>query len=300
MQRKLAVEMVASMGLSGRKRVCRLLRLSRSSAHSQDAPSAVGLAIDGSVEEVSREWLCLGDKKVTSILRNEHGRVVNPKRMARVRRQRGLLASRKGSKRPRLAPKQEQRRGASRANEVWSYDFISDATANGRSVRILSVIDEYTRECIVLRGARSFPARKVLEVLEEVIERTGRGPGYLRSNNGPEFVARVVRRWVEKAGIQACYIEPGAPWENGHVESFHAQLRAELLDRELYLEMQEINPSLENWQESYNYQRLHGSLGNLPHLVAAQREIPLRPPAYAPVHAGKLTRTRSTKKPPTD
>jgi putative transposase len=90
----------------------------------------------------------------------------------------------------------------------------------------------------------------VLEVLEEVIKRTGRGPEYLRSNNGPEFVARVVRRWVEKAGIQACYIEPGAPWENGHVESFHAQLRAELLDRELYLEMQEINPSLENWRAS--------------------------------------------------
>ncbi len=292
MQRKLAVEMVVSMGLSGRKRACRVLGLARSSAYYQREPSAVGLALDGLVEEVSREWPCLGYKKVTFILRNEHGQVVNPKRVARVRRQRGLMASRKGGKRRRVVPKQEQRRSASRANEVWSYDFISDATADGRSVRILSVIDEYTRECIVLRGARSFPARKVVEVLEEVVECTGRSPEYLRSDNGPEFVAQVVRQWLEKAGIEACYIEPGAPWENGHAESFHAQLRAELLDRELYVDMQEINPSLEDWQERYNYKRPHGSLGNLPPTVAAQRELPLRPPAYAPVHAGKLTRTR--------
>ncbi len=92
-----------------------------------------------------------------------------------------------------MAQKQEQRWSASRANEVWSYDFISDATANGRSVRILSVIDEYTRECLVLRGARSFPARIVVKVLEEVIECTGHSPVYLRSDNRPEFVARVVR-----------------------------------------------------------------------------------------------------------
>jgi transposase InsO family protein len=248
--------------------------------------------MNGLVEEVSREWPCLGYKKVTSILRDEHGQKINPKRVARVRRERGLMASRKGIKKRRVQPQQEPRRSASRANEVWSYDFISDATAEGRRVRILSVIDEYTRECVALRGGRSFPARKVIEVLEEVIECTGRSPENLRSDNGPEFVARVVRRWVANEGIRACYIEPGAPWENGHVESFHAQLRAELLNRELYLSMEEVSTSLEEWREKYNFKRPHGSLGNLPPSVAAKRELALRPPACAPIHAGNLTQTK--------
>jgi putative transposase len=103
---------------------------------------------------------CLAHKKVTSILREEYGQRINPKRVARVRRDRGLMASRKGGKRRRLSPKEDVRRSASRANEVWSYDFMSDATAEGRSVRILSVTDEYTRECHALRGERSFPARQ--------------------------------------------------------------------------------------------------------------------------------------------
>jgi len=287
MQKKLAVEMVVSMGLSGRRRACRVLGLARSSAYYRREPSVVGLAKDGLVEEVSREWPCLGYKKVTSILREEHGQRINPKRVARVRRERGLMASRKGGKRRRVSPQEDVRRSASRANEVWSYDFISDATAEGRSVRILSVIDEYTRECLALRGERSFPARKVIEVLEEVMACTGRSPENLRSDNGPEFVARLVREWVDKAGIRACYIEPGAPWENGYVESFHAQLRAELLDRELYLGMEEVNLSLEEWREKYNFKRPHGSLGNLPPSVAAKRELALRPTASAPVHAGQ-------------
>ncbi len=290
MQRRMAVEMVVSMGLCGRRRACRTMGLARSTAYYRREASATRLSMEGLVEEVSREWPCLGYKKVTALLRDEHGQRINPKRVWRVRRERGLLASRKKGKRRRVSRNEAVRRSASRANEVWSYDFISDATAEGRSVRILSVIDEYTRECLVLRAERSFPARRVIDVLEEVMMCTGRCPENLRSDNGPEFVARSVQKWVKNAGIRACYIEPGAPWENGHVESFHAQLRAELLDRELYLRMQEVNPSLEDWRYKYNYKRPHGSLGNVAPAVAARRELPLRPPACAPVHAGKSPR----------
>ena len=142
-----------------------------------------------------------------------------------------------------------------------------------------------------MRGERSFSARKVIEVLEEALGCLGRSPENLRSDNGPEFVARMVQRWVEKSGIRACYINPGAPWENGHVESFHAQLRAELLNRELYLEMEEVNASLEEWREKYNFKRPHGSFGNLPPSVAGKRELKLRPTACDPVHARESTQT---------
>jgi len=240
------------------------------------------------VEEVSREWPCLGYEKVTAILRREYGLQINAKRVVRIRRQRGLLASRGREKRRRVVPGEALRKRASRADEVWSYDFIQDSTADGGTVRILSIIDEYTRECLFLRAARSFPSRRVIDALEEVMICTGRKPEYMRSDNGPEFVAKPVKQWLEQSKIGPRYIEPGAPWENGCVESFHAQLRAELLNRELFLSMLEVNEMLEDWRYGYNYKRPHGSLGNLPPSIAAKRELALRPTAYAPVPAGQL------------
>jgi len=234
-QKKAAVEMVVRMGLCKRHRACCTLGLNRSTAYYRRLVSPQKLAQEGLVEEVSRHWPCLGYEKVTAIARREHGEVINRKRVARIRRQRGLMASRgHGGKRRRLRPGLALRQSASRPDEVWSYDFIQDSTVDGGAVRILSIIDEYTRECLLLKAARSFPARRVIDSLEEVMVRSGRKPQYLRSDNGPEFVAKSVRRWLEQAQVGARYIEPGAPWENGHVESFHAQVRLELLDRELF------------------------------------------------------------------
>ena len=118
---------------------------------------------------------------------------------------------------------------------------------------------------------------------------TGVIPGNLRSDNGPELLARMVRGWRESAGFRACSIQPGAPWETGHVERFHAQLRAELLDRELSLAMEEGHLSSEERREKYKFKRPHGILGNVPPAVTAKRELTLRPPACAPVHAGQST-----------
>ena len=222
-------------------------------------------------------------------MRHEHGEVVNRKRVARIRRQRGLMASRgHGGKRRRLQPGLALRRSASRPDEVWSYDFIQDSTADGGTVRILSIIDEYTRECLMLKAARSFPARRVIDALEEVMVCSGRKPQYVRSDNGPEFVAKSVQGWLLQAQVGPRYIEPGAPWENAYVESFHAQVRLELLDRELFFNLREVSAATSNYAYEYNFKRPHGSLGKRPPAIAAQRELPLRPTACAPVRAGNV------------
>jgi len=287
MQKKAAVELIVGMGLCGRLRACRALGVNRSTLYYRGAVSPEKLAQEGLVVEVSRQWPCLGYEKVSAILLNEHGELVNRKRVQRIRRQHGLKASRGAGKRRRLPSGEPLRRRASRPDEVWSYDFVHDSTADGTMVRILVIIDEYTRECLLLRARRSFPARCVIDALEEVMICTGRKPQYLRSDNGPEFVAVSVRKWLEHEQIGARYIEPGSPWENGFVESLNAQLRAALLNRELFFDLREVTVALEEWAHGYNFKRPHGSLGKLAPAIAAQRELPHRPPACAPVPAGQ-------------
>jgi putative transposase len=201
---------------------------------------------------------------VTAILRDGHGETINPKRVARLRRRDGLLAARKQTKRRRIKPRVTARRVATRRDEVWSYDFIQDSLADGSAVRILSVIDEYSRECVMLRSARSFPSRRVIDSPEELLVTTGRKPDWLRSDNGPEFVARQVQEWLKSSGVGSACITLGSPWENGHVESFHASLRAEFLSRELFFSMREVSVMLEDWRHHYYHERPHGSLSNKP------------------------------------
>lgn len=289
MQKRLAVELVVSMGICHRARACRALGLSRSTAYYQSEKPAAKLAQEALVAEVSRENPEYGYRKVTAILRTKHSERINPKRVARLRRRDDLFASRRPGKRRRITPKSAERRTAAYRDEVWSYDFISDVTTDGIPLRILSIIDEYSRECVLLRAERSFPAVRVIDCLEELLVCTGRKPLFIRSDNGSEFIARSIRQWFEKACIGPCYIEPGSPWQNGHVESFHASFRAELLDRELFFNVREANAMIEDWRHRYNFERPHGSLGLLPPLIALQHELPLRATPSAPVHAGQTT-----------
>ncbi len=155
-------------------------------------------------------------------------------------------------------------------NHVWSYDFLEDRTERGGKLRILVIIDEYTRECLAMRIAPSIPARAVVEALEWLFLTRG-VPKHLRSDNGPEFVAKTVRDWLEKSGCQTIFITPGSPWENGYVESFIDKLRDECLNRELFRNGREAQTVVEAWRQEYNGYRPHSSLGYLTPAEFARR-----------------------------
>jgi putative transposase len=146
---------------------------------------------------------------------------------------------------------------------VWSYDFVSARTHDGRSVRILNLIDEYTRECLMVRAERRWSSSMVISALADVMVIKG-VPEHLRSDNGPEFVARDLREWLAKTGAKTLYIEPGSPWENGYCESFNSKLRDEFLNGEIFYSMKEMRVLAERWRVHYNTLRPHSSLGYRP------------------------------------
>lgn len=262
MQRQLCVKHVLELGRPkcSVARACRVLGASRSRVYRKPVQSEEAAEMEEVILTASAAHPTLGGRKVTALIQREEGLKINHKRVERVRQRHGVRASRRGGKRHRLKREKMPRRQAQRADEVWSYDFISDATVDGRLVRVLSVIDEFTRECLSLEAARSYPSERVIDTLERLLVTTGRCPSHLRSDNGPEFVAQAVEKWLLAAKVQAAYIQPGAPWENGHVESFHASLRAELLDRELFYDLGEARAMLEDWRGYYNHRRPHGAL----------------------------------------
>ena len=180
--------------------------------------------------------------------------------MQRIRREHGLRV-RRWTKRPR-------RRGRSTGtiptraqgvNHVWSWDFVSDRTDNGGKLRILSVLDEYSRECLALHVARKLTATDPVAVMEQLVAQRGT-PAHIRSDNGSEFVARALQAWLAKRSIKTLYIEPSSPWQNGHVESFHGSLRDECLDRELMLSLAEARVIVADYRRHYNEERPHGGL----------------------------------------
>ena len=149
---------------------------------------------------------------------------------------------------------------AERVNHVWSWDFISDRTDNGGKLRILSLIDEYSRECLALQVARKLTAADLIEVMEKLVTQRG-VPTHIRSDNGSEFVARALQGWLADRQVKTLYIEPASPWQNGHVESFHGSLRDECLDRELMLSVAEARVVIEDYRKYYNEVRPHGGIG---------------------------------------
>jgi len=143
---------------------------------------------------------------------------------------------------------------------VWSYDFIFDRLSDGRQLKVLTLVDEHSREALGARGRRSITAKEVIELLEEQIKERG-APTFLRSDNGPEFIARAVKEWLEAHGVKTIFIEPGSPWENPFVESFNERLRDELLAGEEFQSYAEAAYMLGEWLEDYNEERPHSSLG---------------------------------------
>jgi transposase InsO family protein len=228
--------------------------------------------------QLAREYGRYGYRRITALLRRE-GWHVNTKRVERIWRQEGLKVPRKQSKRGRLwlGDGSRIRRRAEHRNHVWSYDFVADRTHDGRPIRMLTMVDEYTRECLAIDVERRLDSEDVLEGLTALF--TDRGtPTYIRSDNGAEFTAKAVRDWLERLGVNALFIEPGSPWENGYNESFNGKLRDELLDGELFYTLTEAKVLIERWRQEYNTFRPHSSLGYQPPAPEAWR---LMPPASA-------------------
>ena len=149
---------------------------------------------------------------------------------------------------------------AERPNHVWSYDFVEDRTHDGRKYRMLNILDEFTHESLAIRVARRLKAIDVIDVLSDLFILRG-VPGYIRSDSGPEFVAKAVQEWITAVGTKTAYITPGSPWENGSIESFNARLRDELLNGEIFYTLKEAKIVIENWRRHYNAVRPHAALG---------------------------------------
>jgi putative transposase len=207
-----------------------------------------------------------GYRRITAMLNSsDKGWRVNHKRVERIWRMEGLKVPQKQPKRGRLWLNDGSciRLRPEHKDHVWSYDFVMDRTENGMAFKILNIIDEYTRECLATLVNRRLRSEDVLDQLFNLFVFRGI-PEHIRSDNGSEFTARAVRRWLSRMGVKTLFIEPGSPWENGYVESFNGKMRDELLDREIFTTLEEAKVLISQWRKEYNQVRPHSSLGYHP------------------------------------
>lgn len=214
--------------------------------------------------EVASEYGRYGYRQVTRIL-NLEGWAVGRDRVYSIWRKEGLKVPEKQSKRARLwlADGSCIRLRPEYLNHVWSYDFVADRTHNGRPIKIFNVIDEFTRECLASVPMRRIRSQEVILILADLMVARG-CPKHVRSDNGPEFIAKKLLKWFKCLGVEPLFIHPGSPWENGYCESFNGKMRYELLNGELFYNMTEAKVVIENWRQHYNTKRPHSSLGGRP------------------------------------
>ena len=229
-----------------------------------------------------------GYRRIWAMLREEGWRV-NRKKVYRLWRREGFKVPRKQRKRRRLGCSDNGviRRRAEHINHVWCYDFVKDQTRDGRPLKFLPIEDEYTRECLAIEVARSITAKDVIQTLAYLFEVRG-APKYIRSDNGPEFIAQAIRQYLASAGVDTLYIAPGSPWENAYSESFNSRFRDELLNREEFTSLLEARVLTEEYKLEYNHRRPHSALYyRTPAAFAADLggSAP-KPPAFPPPERG--------------
>lgn len=263
--RRRAVNHLLARGFP-RKPICRLVGISPGVSRFVPKPRNEELRLQ--ILELAHKHPRYGFRRI-HVLLVRAGLLVNLKAVHRLWKIEGLRLSRK-KKRSRLGKSTVASPEASRPGEGWCYDFVHERLSNGRSARILVVLDEYSRRCLGLICAPSIPASRVAKELSWLFLVHG-APRYIRSDNGTEFIAKAVKERLEESGVKAKFIEPGSPWQNGRVESFNDKLRDELLNREVFYSGRELQMSLENFQEEYNNFRPHSSLGNLTPTQAEKR-----------------------------
>lgn len=213
------------------------------------------------IHELVRKYPRYGYRMITAKLRQEGWRI-NFKRIYRIWRAEGLKVPRKARKKRRLGQSGNScvRKKARHKDHVWTWDFIHDRTADGRTLKWFAITDEYTRECLALEVGRSIKADRVLDILTNQFITRG-VPKHIRSDNGPEFIAKEIRRFIEHTGLEMLYVEPGSPWENGYAESFFSRLRDELLNVEEFMNLAEAAWFARRRKEEHNEERPHSSLG---------------------------------------
>jgi putative transposase len=234
--------------------------------------------LTGRIIELAAVYGRYGTPRITAMLHSE-GWHVNHKRVERIWREEGLKVPQKQPKRGRLWLNDGSciRLRPEKKDHVWAYDFVSGRTHDGVPFRMLTLVDEYTRECLAIDVARKLTSDDVLERLAWLMATRG-VPAHIRSDNGPEFTATVVRDWLKNLGVKTLFIEPGSPWENGYIESFNGKLSDELLNREIFYSLQEAKVLIEMWRKHYNTVRPHSSLGYRP---PAPEAIAAGPPSAA-------------------
>jgi putative transposase len=230
--------------------------------------------------ELARQYGRFGYRRIAMLLR-EAGWRVNDKRVERLWKREGLKVPQKQPKRGRLWLNDGSciRLRPGYVNHVWSYDFVHHRTEDGRAFRTLNVLDEFSRECLEIRVKRKLNSIDVIEVLADLFILRG-VPAYIRSDNGPEFVAEAVQRWINAVGAKTAYIEPGRPWENGYCESFNARFRDELLNGEIFYSLKEAQIIIEQWRRFYNTKRPHSALRYRPPAPETFITLPERPPMH--------------------
>jgi putative transposase len=259
-RRQVVRQLQETFGVSQR-RACRVLGQPRSTQRQTPKTSEEEGRLVGRMLELVRQHPRWGYRRITVLLRREGWRV-NRKRVYRLWRQQGLKVPRKQRKKRRLGHSGNScvRRPAQHKDHVWTWDFLHDRTSDGRPLKWLTLIDEYTRECLALEVDRGMTAKAVKTVLAAVVQQRG-APVHIRSDNGSEFIAEAIRAWMTAAGLETLYIAPGAPWENGYAESFNSKVRDELLNAEEFGSVLEAKVLAKEWRHEYNHVRPHSSLG---------------------------------------
>ena len=263
---------------SSERRACKVLGQPRSTQRYRPRVADDEERLVKRLVELATQYGRYGYRRITALLRREGWRV-NHKRVERLWRREGLKVPRRQPKRRRLWLNDGScvRRRPEYRDHVWSYDFAMARTHDGRALKMLTVMDEYTRECLAIDVARRIRSDDVLSRLTSLFVYRG-APGYIRSDNGAEFTAKAVREWLGRIGVRTLYIEPGSPWENGYIESFIGKMRDELLNLEIFDTLLEAKVLVERWRQEYNRFRPHSSLGYRP---PAPETIEPMPPGFA-------------------
>ena len=259
-RRRACVEHVTAELDVSERLACRVLGQHRSVQRRAPRAANDEAALRDSLIRLARQYGRYGYRRITALLRAE-GWSCNHKRVERIWRAEGLKVPARQPKRGRLWLNDGScvRLRPERPNHVWAYDFVEDRTRDGRKLRMLNVVDEFTRECLAIRVGRQIKAADVIDVLSDLFILRGI-PGHVRSDNGPEFAATAVKAWISGVGAKTAFIEPGSPWENGYVESFNGKLRDELLNAEVFNTLAEAKVLIEQWRIHYNTVRPHSSL----------------------------------------